>query len=162
MSVFGLVVNPSSIPVANYTLDGGKTFYSVQMPSIDGPGPTSNWRFLVAPTSSGVQTITIAALIANNFYLDYVLVQSSTAYLPEKSAIVTPQTSSTSVTTSPSVTTTPGNHGRVLGGGVIAGIVVGVAIGVTLCVALVTLVRRRKKTQESCASQPAKPSPLGG
>lgn len=160
VSVFGLVANPSSIPVANYTLDGGKTFYSVQMPSIDSPSPSYNWRFLLVSTSSGLQTITITALTANAFYLDYILIQSSTAHIPEKSAIVTPQTSSTSVTSSPSVTTTSSNHGRVLGSGAIAGIVVGIVLGVTLCVILVALVRRGRKTQEGRASQPAKQPPL--
>lgn len=156
------MVKPSSIPVANYTLDGGKTFYTVQMPDIEDSGPTFNWKFLVASRPSGLQTITITALAANAFYLDYVLIQSSTAYLPEKVVIGAPQTSSTSVTSPPGGTSTPSTHGQVLGGATIAGVVVGIAIGVALCIALVLLVRKRKKAQDDSASQTPKELPFIG
>ncbi|KAJ7135722.1 hypothetical protein C8R44DRAFT_869433 [Mycena epipterygia] len=158
----GLLVMPFPSAVAAYSLDGGP-LVNVQMP-VNGTSyfnAVSNFEF-IGQTFNGVgsHSLVITPLIPAAFFLDYIIVQSSTAFFPQKADVAispvitrsTPssapsastQSSTPSYTTLPSSTTLPSASSRA---GLHPGAIAGIAVGVGACLLLASvawyLVHRR-------------------
>ncbi|KAF7366026.1 hypothetical protein MVEN_00478500 [Mycena venus] len=153
--VRGLLVKEFPSAAAAYSLDGGP-WVDVQMPTIGSSytNAQSNFEF-VGQTFNSVEThsLVITPLIPGAFFLDFITVQSPTAFFPPKANVALPPSLTSSIGILPTLTQplsptasgsgTPTSHG--LRGGAIAGICI--AIAACLCVAALGmfLLRRRRR-----------------
>ncbi|KAJ7136877.1 hypothetical protein C8R44DRAFT_363587 [Mycena epipterygia] len=163
--VHGLLVTPFPSAVAAYSLDGGP-LVNVQMPDNGTSSNTvPNFEFIGQTFNEvGSHSLVITPLIPAAFFLDYIIVQSPTAFFPQKadvavSPVITRSAqsstrSSTSTTLHPGATLSstgttlhPGaplsSTGMTLHPGAIAGIAVGIAACLVLSVAWYLVHRRR-------------------
>ncbi|KAJ7339024.1 hypothetical protein DFH08DRAFT_1013759 [Mycena albidolilacea] len=157
--VRGVLVKEFPRPVAAYSLDGGP-WVDVQMPTIGSSytNAQSNFEF-IGQTFNSMEThsLVITPLIAGAFFLDFITVQSPTAFFPRKANVAPPPSLSSSIAISPTFTQplspaasgsgVPTVHG--MGAGAIAGICI--TIVACLCVAAlaVFLLRRRRRRKVS-------------
>ncbi|KAJ7137057.1 hypothetical protein C8R44DRAFT_608380 [Mycena epipterygia] len=148
--VHGLLAMAFPSPVASYSLDGAP-FANVQMP-VNGTSfndDVSNFVFIGQTFDEvGIHSLVITPLIPGAFFLDYIIVQSPTAFLPPKADVaVLPKTttsvngSETSSTTTARVTPSPVSAG--VEPGVIAGIAVGIVAFLAISGLAWYLLRRR-------------------
>lgn len=141
--VHGLMVTPFPSPVASYSLDGGP-WMDVQMP----PNGTSffnavsNFPF-IGQTFNEVSThsLVITPLIPAAFFLDYIIVESPTAFFPPKAEVALSPSATTSslsagASSTTSVTSKPVTQNR---SGLQAGAIVGAVLGITVCFGLAFL-----------------------
>ncbi|KAJ7745091.1 hypothetical protein B0H16DRAFT_1856640 [Mycena metata] len=144
--VHGLLVTPYPSPVAAYSLDGGPLM-PVEMPpnGTDFTNAVSNFPFVGRAFGEvGTHSLVITPLIPAAFFLDYIIVQTPTAFFPEKAdiAVLPASTSSNSAgptITMPSSTPTPGR----LDSGGIAAVILGITLALSIVFALLYLLRRR-------------------
>lgn len=138
VDVYGVSIASSAAP-ASYTIDDSIPF-NVSMPENTGdPSPAFNWHYISAPLSSGGNhTLVITCEIANSFYVDYVLVESDTAFVPTPTAV---EKRGGTPTASPSSSTDKQNKS-----GVIVGSVVGAALLTVVLVLGVFLWRCRRRS----------------
>ncbi|KAJ6600040.1 hypothetical protein DFH09DRAFT_901758 [Mycena vulgaris] len=156
--VRGLLVKEFPSPAAAYSLDGGP-WVDVQMPTNGSSyfNAQSNFEF-IGQTFNSVEThsLVITPLIPGAFFLDFITVQSPTAFFPGKANVAPPPSLTSSIAISPTFTqplspTVSGSgtptHG--LRAGAIAGICI--AIAACLCVAVwgLFLLRRRRQRRVS-------------
>ncbi|KAJ6591262.1 hypothetical protein DFH09DRAFT_197385 [Mycena vulgaris] len=157
--VRGLLLQKFPSPAAAYSLDGGP-WVDVQMPANDSSysNAQSNFEF-IGQTFNSVEThsLVVTPLIPGAFFLDFITVQSPTAFFPRIANVAPPPSLASSIAISPTFTQplsstasgsgTPTTHG--LRAGAIAGICI--AIAVCLCVAAlgVFLLRRRRQRRVS-------------
>lgn len=148
LSIYGAVLNHGSA-VAAYSIDGGG-YEDFTMPAGTATYPVYNWPFIPSAIvlEEGLHNLTIALHAESNsnpFYLDYILVNASTAYVPPPTTIITPQSGSTSSSSTPTSSSSSLENGKhssrtgAIAGGVIGGVLVSV-----LLVAVFQLLRRRK------------------
>ncbi|KAJ7115293.1 hypothetical protein C8R44DRAFT_928318 [Mycena epipterygia] len=153
--VQGMLVMPFPSAVAAYSLDGGP-FVNVQMP-VNGTSyfnAVSNFEF-TGQTFNGVgsHSLVITPLIPAAFFLDYIIVQSPTAFFPQKADVAVPPaiTASTPSYTPPAPTqsSTPSESSRA---GLHPRAIAGIAVGIGACLVLLSvawyLVHRRRPIRE--------------
>ncbi|EIM84868.1 uncharacterized protein STEHIDRAFT_112402 [Stereum hirsutum FP-91666 SS1] len=126
--VYGISLN-STAPVATYTLDGGVPTGVRVTPH---PGAWVNFAFISAtfPLSREEQqhTLEITASEPNQFYLDYITVQSSKAYIPSLSPTQSNESaSSTSMSINTATSPASVHHSHVTS-------IVGSVVPVILCI----------------------------
>ncbi|KAJ7123936.1 hypothetical protein C8R43DRAFT_958839 [Mycena crocata] len=152
-SVRGLMVKPSSSPVATYSLDGAP-WMDVQMPpaGISFTNAVSNFGFIGRTfRTAGTHSLVISPLIPGAFFLDYIIVQSPTASLPAKAAVAAPPSLASgsgsvqpvSTSSTPSPTNSGTSKGASLSGGAIGGVVLGITAFIGILVFAWILLRRR-------------------
>lgn len=131
IEAYGLALSAGS-PSAYYTVDDETAAIDVNMPD-DTQIPIYNWLLLSRDFGEeGTHNITITTLEAN-FCLDYMLVTSSIAYVPQQPSSVS--TSPSSNSTSSSVVNSSGRRPNIgaIAGGVVGGVVLAIlAFGILL------------------------------
>ncbi|KAF8206837.1 hypothetical protein K438DRAFT_1756184 [Mycena galopus ATCC 62051] len=153
IEVRGVLVQPFPSPVASYSFDGGP-WLDVQMPAsgVSYENAQSNFEF-IGQTFAAVEThsLVITPLIPGAFFLDFITVQSPTAFFPPKANIALPPTLTSSIAPEPTVTTsgTTSASPPALQAGVIAAICIGVAVLLGLAVSAGFLLRRRSLRHRS-------------
>lgn len=151
--MYGIGLNTSTAPVATYTLDGDAPSDVLVTPH---PGAWINFVFIseTFPLYGEEQqhTLEITASYPNQFYLDYITVQSSNAYIPSSS---TTQSNESASSTSASINTATSaasiHHSHVAS-------IVGSVVPATVCIiALATLSvclwRRRSAARRNSVSR---------
>ncbi|KAJ7640687.1 hypothetical protein DFH06DRAFT_619916 [Mycena polygramma] len=170
--VRGLLVQQWPSPVAAYSLDGGP-WTDVQMPTNGSSyfNAQSNFQF-IGQTFNSVDThsLVITPRIAGAFFVDFITVQSPTAFLPPKANIAPPPDFTSSISSSktsptlsqpllPTASTDSGTFTpRRLHTGAIVGICI--AIAACLCIAVlgVVLLHRRRRRRTTTSQPSASPS----
>ncbi|KAJ7842520.1 hypothetical protein B0H13DRAFT_2098696 [Mycena leptocephala] len=159
--VRGLLVKEFPSPAAAYSLDGGP-WVDVQMPT-NGSSYTnaqSNFEF-IGQTFSSVEThsLVITPLLPDAFFLDFITVQSPTAFFPRKANVAPAPSLTSSTAISPTLTQplsptakgsesgAPTVHG--LRAGAIAGICIAIVACLSVAVLAVFLLRRRRRGKVS-------------
>ncbi|KAJ6535337.1 hypothetical protein DFH09DRAFT_1404384 [Mycena vulgaris] len=141
---------PFPSPIASYSLNGG-AWTDVQMPinGIDYSNAVSNFEF-IWQTFNEVSThsFVITPLIPGAFFLDYITIQSPTAFFPRKAAIAAPPSFTSSTSAGPS-STPVGQSAKPNHTGLQVGPVAGIAAG-CVCFAISFLIwfllhRRRRQ-----------------
>lgn len=153
-----MLVMPFPSAVAAYSLDGGP-LVNVQMP-VNGTSyfnAVSNFEF-IGQTFNGVgsHSLVITPLIPAAFFLDYIIVQSPTAFFPQKAdvAVLPAITGSTPSYTplAPTQSSTPSASSRA---GLHPGAIAGIAVGIGACLVLLSvawyLVHRRRPIRGEAA-----------
>ncbi|KAJ6535385.1 hypothetical protein DFH09DRAFT_1369614 [Mycena vulgaris] len=96
--VHGMLVSPFLSAVASYSLDGS-AWTDVQMPvnGTDYFNGVPNFKFIGQTFNQvGTHSLVITPLIPGAFFLDYIVVQSPTAFFPRKAGIAAPPSSTSS------------------------------------------------------------------
>ncbi|KAJ7607016.1 hypothetical protein B0H17DRAFT_1153993 [Mycena rosella] len=145
--VRGMLVKEFPSAAAAYSLDGGP-WLDVQMPTNGSSyfNAQSNFEF-IGQTFSSMEThsLVITPLIPGALFLDFITVQSSTAFFPRKANVAPP----------PSLTTSTGASPHGLHAGAIAGICIAIAACIGLAALGVFLLRRRRRRHAS-TDQPSR------
>ncbi|KAJ6490024.1 hypothetical protein C8R45DRAFT_826608 [Mycena sanguinolenta] len=156
----GPLVTASPGPVAAYSIDGGPLI-DIQMPPSGASYQNAQANFaFVAQTfgTVGTHSLVITPLVSGGFYLDYITVQSPTAFFPPKANVALPPSLTGSTVLTPTGTAAP-SSGKIPPGA-IAGICIGIAVCLGLAAFLVLLVRRgrslrQRKEEMNSESAPA-------
>jgi hypothetical protein len=155
-------VTPFPSPVAAYSLDGGP-WVNVEMP-LNGTSfvnTVSNFEFIGQTTFNevGIHSLVITPLIPTAFFLDYIIVQSPTAFLPqqaEAASVPIPATTRSIQPAGPSTTNiaSPSRTNLVhLNSGAVAAIVLGITLGCVLVSVAWYLLCRRRTIRERWRSE---------
>ncbi|KAJ6506841.1 hypothetical protein C8R45DRAFT_970700 [Mycena sanguinolenta] len=153
--VRGVLVTQFPSPVAAYSIDGGP-LTDVQMPASDASyqNAQSNFPFVAQTFGTvGTHSLVITPLIPGAFYLDFITVQSPTAFFPPKANIALPPSLTSSTVLAPAATTglptgTASPSSGKIPPGAIAGICIGIAVCLGLAALLVFLVRRERAMRQ--------------
>lgn len=140
LSIYGAVLNPGSA-VAAYTIDGDG-YENFTMPAENATWPVYNWNFIPSGRNveNGIHNLTITSLSQSGFFLDYIIINSSKAYVPPPT-LITPEsvpTSSSSTTTSSPALKGHSSHTDAIAGGVNGGVLL-----LVLFISMAQLLRRR-------------------
>ncbi|KAJ7274687.1 hypothetical protein C8J57DRAFT_1312485 [Mycena rebaudengoi] len=166
--VHGLLVTPFPSPVAAYSLDGGP-LTNVEMPpnGTDFTNAVSNFEFIGQTFNEvGTHSLVITPLIPGAFFLDYIIVESPTAFFPPKAQIVAvpkpaatrsiqPAGPSSTNLISPETTSSAR-----LDAGAVAAITLGIILGFVLVSVGWYFLRRRQKIRERWRSENGRRSGL--
>ncbi|KAJ7037603.1 hypothetical protein C8F04DRAFT_1256820 [Mycena alexandri] len=146
--VRGLLVKEFSSPAAVYSLDGGP-WVDVQMPTIGSSytNAQSNFEFIGQTfNSEGTHSLVITPLIPGAFFLDFITVQSPTAFFPPKANIAPPSSLTSSTAISPTFTQplspTPSGSGAPTVHGLRVGAIAGICIAIVACLCVVAFVSK--------------------
>lgn len=151
-----------SSPAAVYSLDGGP-WVDVQMPTIGSSytNAQSNFEFIGQTfNSEGTHSLVITPLIPGAFFLDFITVQSPTAFFPPKANIAPPSSLTSSTAISPTRTftqplsPTPSGSGAPTVHGLRVGAIAGICIAIVACLCVVAFgvflrLRRRRRRKVS-------------
>ncbi|KAJ7256328.1 hypothetical protein C8J57DRAFT_563750 [Mycena rebaudengoi] len=166
--VHGLLVTPFPSPVAAYSLDGGP-LTNVEMPpnGTDFTNAVSNFEFIGQTFNEvGTHSLVITPLIPGAFFLDYIIVESPTAFFPPKAQIaavpkpaatrsIQPAGPSSTNLISPETTSSAR-----LDAGAVAAITLGIILGFVLVSVGWYFLRRRQKIRERWRSENGRRSGL--
>ncbi|KAJ6535399.1 hypothetical protein DFH09DRAFT_1091734 [Mycena vulgaris] len=157
--VHGILVSPFPSAVASYSLDGS-AWTDVQMPinGTDYSNGVPNFKFIAQTFNQvGTHSLVITPLIPGAFFLDYIIVQSPTAFFPRKAAIADPPSSTSSTSnagpSSSSIGPSSNSNRAGLQAGPIAGIAAGcVCLAISLAWFFLHRRRRRRSSEDAGAS----------
>ncbi|KAJ7694747.1 hypothetical protein B0H17DRAFT_1198916 [Mycena rosella] len=143
--VRGMLVKEFPSAAAAYSLDGGP-WLDVQMP-MNGSSyfnAQSNFEFIGQRFNSmETHSLVITPLIPGAFFLDFITVQSSTAFFPRKANVAPPASLTTSTSASPTFTQplSPTASGSEMPTphGLHAGAIAGICIAIAACIGLAAL-----------------------
>ncbi|KAJ6517814.1 hypothetical protein DFH09DRAFT_1373495 [Mycena vulgaris] len=133
--VHGMLVSPFPSAVASYSLDGS-AWTDVQMPvnGTDYFNGVPNFKFIGQTFNQvGTHSLVITPLIPGAFFLDYIIVQSPTAFFPRKADIAAPPSSTSSTSNAGPSSSSVGPSSKANRAGLQAGPIAGIAAG---CVCL--------------------------
>lgn len=151
--------------LGTFSIDGG-TETALSSPSPLTTDLVSNYMILSAQVdnSGAPHRLVITAAAAGSFYLDYILLQSSSAFVTSQLSTTpdgSPESSGTSSAVSGSGSVTPQNQSKNGGanvGTIAGGVVGGVVALITLGVVAVLLLRRRWRYTKGTPVRPSTPS----
>ncbi|KAJ7653851.1 hypothetical protein B0H17DRAFT_1214512 [Mycena rosella] len=163
--VRGMLVKEFPSAAAAYSLDGGP-WLDVQMPTNGSSyfNAQSNFEFIAQRFNSmETHSLVITPLIPGAFFLDFITVQSSTAFFPRKANVVPPPSLTTSTGASPTFTQplshTASGSEMPTAHGLHAGAVAGICIAIAACIALAALgvfLLRRRRRRHASTDQPSR------